>query len=63
VVAVGGWAHRCFAYVYRTSATGPRAEAVIGARLAAMVDGSLAQLSYRSDLSPTIPREEPGAPR
>ena len=57
VFAFGGWAHRCFAYVYRTTASGKGAEGIIGARLAAMVDGSLSKIAYRSDLAPTIPRE------
>jgi hypothetical protein len=56
-LAFGGWAHRCFAYVYTTTASGPDAERVIGSRLAVMVDGSLGKLRLESDLDPHIPRE------
>jgi hypothetical protein len=56
-LAFGGWAHRCFAFVYQTVATGPGAEQLIGARLAAMVDGTLANTRFESDLVPRIPRE------
>jgi hypothetical protein len=56
-LAFGGWAHGCFAFVYRTTAAGPGAEMAIAARLAAIVDGTLAKLERQSDLAPEIPRD------
>ncbi|MEJ7732082.1 MAG: hypothetical protein WKG00_23085 [Polyangiaceae bacterium] len=55
-LAFGGWAHGCFAFLYRTSATGAGAEEAVGSRLAAIVDGSLRKLQRQSDRSPAIPR-------
>lgn len=67
VLAFGGRAHRCFAYVFTTSAEGPGAERAVGERLATMVQGSLAKVRLRNDLAPELPREglpsePPGAP-
>ena len=59
VVAFGGWARRCFAYVFRTQAAGDGAVRLIGERLATMVEGSLLDIELTSDLAPTIPREAP----
>ena len=59
-MAYGGWLHKCFAWVYATRATGPGAERLVGARLAAMADGSLGGIELDSDLSPRIPREPVG---
>lgn len=56
-LAFGGWAHGCFAFVYRTTAAGPGAEMAIAARLAAMVDGTLAKTERQSDLAPEITRD------
>jgi len=65
-VAFGARAHRCFTWAYTTSAAGPGAEQVVGERLAAMVEGSLAKVALEHDLVPHVPREpvgpEPGAP-
>jgi hypothetical protein len=64
VVAFGGWARRCFVYVFRTEAAGDAAVRRIGERLATMVEGSLLAIELTSDLAPTIPREAPPeAPR
>jgi hypothetical protein len=67
VLAFGGKAHRCFAYVFATHAEGPGAEQAVGERLATMVQGSLQKIRLRNDLDPTLPREPlpselPGAP-
>lgn len=64
-MAFGGWAHRCFAYVFTTSARGQAAEEVVGERLGTMVQGSLEKLVFESDLEPQIRREGPAsaAPR
>jgi hypothetical protein len=59
VMAFGGRAHRCFAYVYITSAGGPGAEAVLGERLATMAQGSLGALKIENELDPKIEREGP----
>jgi hypothetical protein len=65
-VAFGARVHRCFAWAYTTSAEGPFAERVLGERLAAMVEGSLAKAALEHDLVPHVPREPvtpgPGAP-
>jgi hypothetical protein len=56
-VAFGARAHRCFAFVYTTSASGPGAEAIVGERLAAIVERSLGGVVIESALTPRIPRE------
>lgn len=56
VTAFGGWARRCFAYVFTTRHRGRGAERVIGDRLATMVEGSFLKLDVGSDLAPEIPR-------
>lgn len=56
-IAFGGWARRCFAYVVTTRAAGPGAERIVAARLAAMVEVSLAGLALESELTPAVPRE------
>ncbi|UQA60736.1 hypothetical protein [Polyangium aurulentum] len=53
VLAFGGWAKRCFAFVFVTRAPSERAAAE---RLATMVDGSLTRIRFESELSPE--REE-----
>jgi len=55
-VAFGGRARRCFAYVVTTRAAGPGAERQVAARLAAMVEVSLAGLRLESELVPVVPR-------
>jgi hypothetical protein len=55
-MAFGGRAHRCFAYVFTTSAEGAGAEQVVGERLGTMVQGSLEKLVFESDLTPRIER-------
>ncbi|MEO7327440.1 MAG: hypothetical protein ABI193_02600 [Minicystis sp.] len=67
VLAFGGKAHRCFAYVFSTRAEGPGAEQAVGERLATMVQGSLEKIRLRNDLDPTLPLEPlpaelPGVP-
>jgi len=52
VLAFGGWAKRCFAYVFVTKDEDPR---VVTDRLATMMDGSLARTKVRSEL--VAPRE------
>ena len=56
-VAFGGWARRCFAFVATTQATGPGAARLVAARLAAVVEVSLAGLTLESELAPAVPRE------
>jgi hypothetical protein len=58
VLAFGGWARRCFAYVYTTSAAGPHGAQIVADRLALMRDESLGRLAVRSDLEPP-PRQAP----
>ena len=55
--ALGAHAHRCFVWIYTTGARGPGAEAVLGERLAAMVEASLAKTTIESGLAPHIPRD------
>jgi hypothetical protein len=56
VLAFGGFARKCFAYVYATSASGPGAEAAVGDRLAVMAHGSLEKLTFTSELAPARSR-------
>lgn len=58
VLAFGGWAHRCFAYVLITHASD---EKLIASRLATMVSGSLARIREESEL--VAPRIQPEKPR
>lgn len=51
VLAFGGNARRCFAYVYVTSESGAGGEARIADRLAQMVERSLATLVFESSLA------------
>jgi hypothetical protein len=55
-LAFGGKGRRCFAWIYTTSAGGPRAEAVLGERLATMVQSSLGATTVVSELEPQIER-------
>jgi hypothetical protein len=55
-MAFGGKGRRCFAWVYTTSAGGPGAEAVLGERLATMVQGSLSATGTVNELDPQIER-------
>ena len=61
-VAFGGHAHRCFAWIYTTTASGPGAGPLLGERLATMVERSLGKAVIASELLPRIPREAPGGP-
>lgn len=61
--ALGAHAHRCFVWIYTTSASGPGAERVLGERLAAMIEASLAKIAIDSELTPRIPREPIGPSR
>jgi len=55
VLAFGGWAKKCFAYVFTTSASDER---VVASRLATITDGSLARLRVESELAPgRLPHE------
>lgn len=51
VLAFGGWAKKCFAYVFTTQDGDDR---IVAARLATIVDGSLARLREESHL--VVPR-------
>jgi hypothetical protein len=55
-MAFGGKGRRCFAWIYTTSAGGPGAEAVLGERLATMVQGSLSATTTVNELEPQIDR-------
>jgi hypothetical protein len=55
-MAFGGWAHRCFAWVYTTQASGRGAEAAVAARLAVMVEQSLGKSELVSPRSPRVTR-------
>jgi hypothetical protein len=55
-MAFGGKGRRCFAWVYTTSAGGQGAEAVLGERLATMVQGSLSATTTVNELDPQIDR-------
>jgi hypothetical protein len=55
-LAFGGKGKRCFAWIYTTSAGGPGAEAVLGERLATMVQGSLGAMTTVNELDPQIER-------
>lgn len=61
-VAFGGHGHRCFAWIYTTTASGPGAGPILGERLATMVERSLGKAVIASELVPKIPREAPGGP-
>jgi hypothetical protein len=58
-LAFGGHAHRCFAWAFTTVARGPGAAAVVGERLATMVERSLGKVVVESELVPHIPRDLP----
>lgn len=55
VLAFGGWARRCFAYVFTTRGENER---VVMERLAVMLDGSLGRLRVESELAPVRPSRE-----
>ncbi len=55
-MAFGGKGRRCFTWVYTTSAGGRGAEAVLGERLATMVQGSLSATTAVNELDPQIDR-------
>jgi hypothetical protein len=61
-MAFGGWARRCFAYVFTTSARGKGTEEIVGERLGTMVQGSLEKLVFESDIDPRIERGEGRGP-
>ncbi|MDC3952990.1 hypothetical protein KEG38_04000 [Polyangium jinanense] len=54
VLAFGGWAKKCFAYVFATRDANER---VVMERLAVMVDGSLRRMRFQSELAPARSRE------
>lgn len=54
-MAFGGWAKRCFALVYITSAAGPEAERLLADRLEAITE-TLESVTLQSGLTPTIKR-------
>ncbi|MFO0550833.1 MAG: hypothetical protein U0271_20760 [Polyangiaceae bacterium] len=47
VLAFGGYARGCFAYVFATHAEGVKADEIVGDRLALMVEGSLKVLRFQ----------------
>jgi hypothetical protein len=49
VLAFGGWAHRCFAFVFVTRDDD---ETTVAARLSTVVHGSLERMKFESDLVP-----------
>lgn len=49
VLAFGGWAHRCFAFVF---VTGDDHEETVAARLSNIVHGSLERMKFHDDLVP-----------
>ena len=55
-MAFGGKGRRCFAWIYTTGAGGHGAEAVLGERLATMVQGSLSATATVNELEPQIDR-------
>lgn len=55
-LAFGGFAHKCFAYVYVTKADGRGADVKVADRLAKIVAGSLSKIRFDSDLAPDIDR-------
>lgn len=58
LLAIGGWAKRCFVYTLTTRAAGPGAEQAVGDRLALFVEKSFLDLRFTTDLVPTVPREK-----
>jgi len=55
VLAFGGWAKKCFAFVFTTYADDER---IVVARLATIVDGSLSRARVQTDLLPSrVPHE------
>ncbi len=54
VVAFGAHAHRCFAFVYTTVASGAGAEATVGERLATIVERSLGGVVVENGLAPVV---------
>jgi hypothetical protein len=56
-MAFGGWAHRCFAYVLTTRASGKDAERLVAVRLATMVELSLQNVTVERETDPAVPRE------
>lgn len=63
IMAFGGWARRCFAYVFMTSASGKQAERLIATRLATMLELSLQNIKLQKETAPELPREPiPQAP-
>jgi hypothetical protein len=56
-MAFGGWAHRCFAFVLTTKASGKDAERLVAVRLATMVELSLLNVSIERETDPDVPRE------
>ncbi len=59
VLAIGGWAKRCFAYALTTKAKGKGAEEAVGDRLALFLERSFLHLKFSIDVSPSVPRERP----
>jgi hypothetical protein len=53
-LAFGGHAHRCFAWAYTTTGNGADAAALLGERLATMVERSLGRLVIESKLLPNV---------
>lgn len=56
VMAFGGFAHKCFTYVYVTSASGAGADVKVADRLAKIVESSLSKIRFDTDLDPELDR-------
>lgn len=56
-MAFGGWARRCFAYVFLTKSSGKQAERLIATRLATIFELSLQNIKLQKETDPELPRE------
>ncbi|MFO0614442.1 MAG: hypothetical protein U0414_17795 [Polyangiaceae bacterium] len=59
VLAFGGYAHKCFAYVFVTKDQGPGADERVAERLGTNVERTLKKIRIVSDLEPEIDRAPP----
>ena len=54
ILSFGGYAHKCFAFVYVTKDQGKDADSRVAERLAGMVEGTLKKLRFETELAPEI---------
>ena len=54
ILAFGGWARQCFAYVFTTSAEGPDAARLVAARLSRRLESSLAGVADGDPFRPSV---------